>query len=83
MTALPSDALQRRLDSLPDSPGVYIWKDAAGKVLYVGKARNLRSRAKSYYTADHAGSPKNQLLVRLIADVDTIVVASEAQSLLL
>jgi excinuclease ABC subunit C len=83
MTAPPSDALQRRLDSLPDSPGVYIWKDAAGKVLYVGKARNLRSRAKSYYTADHAGSPKNQLLVRLIADVDTIVVASEAQSLLL
>jgi excinuclease ABC subunit C len=62
---------------------VYIWKDAAGKVLYVGKARNLRSRAKSYYTADHAGSPKNQLLVRLIADIDTIVVASEAQSLLL
>jgi excinuclease ABC subunit C len=83
MTAPPSDALQRRLDSLPDGPGVYIWKDAAGKVLYVGKARNLRTRAKSYYTADHAGSPKNQLLVRLIADVDTIVVASEAQSLLL
>ena len=83
MTAPPSEALQRRLDALPDSPGVYIWKDAAGKVLYVGKARNLRSRAKSYYTADHAGSAKNQLLVRLIADIDTIVVASEAQSLLL
>jgi excinuclease ABC subunit C len=83
MTAPPSEALQRRLDALPDSPGVYLWKDAAGKVLYVGKARNLRSRAKSYYTADHAGSPKNQLLVRLIADIDTIVVASEAQSLLL
>jgi excinuclease ABC subunit C len=83
MTAPPSEALQRRLDSLPDGPGVYIWKDAAGKVLYVGKARNLRSRAKSYYSADHAGSPKNQLLVRLIADVDTVVVASEAQSLLL
>jgi excinuclease ABC subunit C len=83
MTAPPSDALQRRLDALPDGPGVYIWKDAAGKVLYVGKARNLRARAKSYYTADHTPSPKNQLLVRLIADVDTIVVASEAQSLLL
>jgi excinuclease ABC subunit C len=83
MTASPSEALQRRLDSLPDGPGVYIWKDAAGKVLYVGKARNLRSRAKSYYSADHETSPKNQLLVRLIADIDTIVVASEAQSLLL
>ena len=83
MTASPSETLQRRLDSLPDGPGVYIWKDAAGKVLYVGKARNLRSRARSYYSADHETSPKNQLLVRLIADIDTIVVASEAQSLLL
>ncbi|HET9275402.1 MAG TPA: excinuclease ABC subunit UvrC [Gemmatimonadales bacterium] len=84
MTAgLPSEALQRRIDSLPDGPGVYLWKDATGQVLYVGKARNLRARARSYATADHSTSPKNQLLVRLIADIDTIVVASEAQSLLL
>ncbi len=80
--ALP-DPLQRKLDSLPDGPGVYLWKDRGGEVLYVGKARNLRSRARSYFTSDHAASPKNQLLVRLIADVDTIVVDSEPQSLLL
>jgi excinuclease ABC subunit C len=78
-----SDPLQRKLDALPDGPGVYLWKDRAGEVLYVGKARSLRSRARSYFTSDHAGSPKNQLLVRLIADVDTIVVDSEPQSLLL
>ena len=77
------DALQRKLDSLPDGPGVYLWKDAAGKALYVGKARSLRSRVRSYFLNDHAGSPKNQLLMRLVADVETIVVASETQSLLL
>ncbi len=80
---MPTEALQRRIESLPDGPGVYLWKDAAGKVLYVGKARSLRARARSYFAADHSGSPKNALLVRLIADVDTIVVENEAQSLLL
>jgi len=77
------DSLQRKLDSLPDGPGVYLWKDAAGKVLYVGKARNLRSRVRSYFLSDHADSAKNQLLMRLVVDVETIVVASETQSLLL
>ena len=80
-----SDTLQRKLDSLPTAPGVYLWKDQEGKVLYVGKAANLRSRVRNYVTADFAagGSPKNQLLRRLIADLDTIVVESESQSLLL
>lgn len=78
-----TDALQRKLDTLPDGPGVYLWKDAAGEVLYVGKAKNLRSRVRSYFAHDHAESPKNRLLVRRIADVETIVVPDEAQSLLL
>jgi excinuclease ABC subunit C len=77
------DQLARKLDSLPDGPGVYIWRDRAGGVLYVGKALNLRSRVRSYFATDHAGSPKNQLLMRLIDDVETIVVGAEAQSLLL
>ena len=75
--------LARKLDSLPDGPGVYLWKDRAGEVLYVGKAAKLRGRVRSYFTSDHSASPKNQLLVRLIADVETIVVEHEAQSLLL
>lgn len=75
--------LERRIEALPDGPGVYLWKDREGRVLYVGKAKNLRSRVRSYFTVDHAGSPKNQLLVRLVADVETIVVPDEAQSLLL
>jgi excinuclease ABC subunit C len=79
----PNDALARKLETLPDGPGVYLWKDARGEVLYVGKARRLKSRVRSYFAADFSASPKNELLRRLIADVETIVVGREAESLLL
>jgi excinuclease ABC subunit C len=82
MSHLP-DQLQRKLDTLPEGPGVYLWKDAAGDVLYVGKAKRLRNRVRSYFATDFPTSPRNQLLQRLIADVETIVVPSEAQSLIL
>ncbi|MEK6597384.1 MAG: excinuclease ABC subunit UvrC [Gemmatimonadota bacterium] len=75
--------LLRRLETLPDGPGVYLWKDRAGELLYVGKAGNLRNRVRSYLTADHGDSPKNSRLKRLIHDVETIVVATEGQALLL
>jgi excinuclease ABC subunit C len=78
-----SDALQRKLDTLADGPGVYLWKDANGEILYVGKAKRLKSRVRSYFATDFDASPKNRLLQRLIADVETIVVNSEAQSLIL
>jgi excinuclease ABC subunit C len=77
------DQLQRKLDTLPEGPGVYLWRDAAGEVLYVGKAKRLRNRVRSYFATDFPTSPRNQLLQRLIADVETIVVPSEAQSLIL
>src|ERR687898_3602965 len=77
------DQLQRKLDTLPEGPGVYLWRDARGGVLYVGKAKRLRSRVRSYFATDFPTSPRNQLLQRLIADVETIVVPSEAQSLIL
>ena len=83
MTAPPSDILQRKLDTLPDGPGVYLWKDAQGEVLYVGKAKRLSSRVRSYLSADFADAPKNRLLMKLIADVETIVVPNEAQALVL
>jgi len=82
--ALPlPEGLARKLDTLPDGPGVYLWKDAQGAVLYVGKAKRLRSRVRSYLAQDHVESPKLRHLARLIADVETIVVPTEAQSLLL
>jgi excinuclease ABC subunit C len=78
-----SGALQRKLDTLPDGPGVYLWKDANGDILYVGKAKRLSSRVRSYFADDFPESPKHRLLQRLIADVETIVVPSEPQSLIL
>jgi excinuclease ABC subunit C len=84
MTTPPiPEELQRKLDTLPDGPGVYLWRDAAGEVLYVGKAKRLRSRVRSYFATDFPDSPRNRLLQRLIADVDTIVVPSEPGSLIL
>jgi excinuclease ABC subunit C len=84
MTVPPiPDALQRKLDTLPDGPGVYLWKDKTGEILYVGKAKRLKSRVRSYFSADFDTSPRNHLLQRLIADVETIVVPSEPQSLIL
>ena len=84
MTAPPiPDLLQRKLDTLPEGPGVYLWRGSEGEVLYVGKAKRLRSRVRSYFATDFPDSPRNRLLQRLIADVDTIVVPSEAGSLIL
>ncbi len=77
------DRIVTKISHLPESPGVYLWKDAAGKVLYVGKAKRLRSRARSYLAGDHVASVKTQALVRQIADLDTIVVPSEAHALIL
>ena len=82
MRSVP-DAVATKLSHLPESPGVYLWRDAAGEVLYVGKAKRLRPRVRSYFADDHVASPKTRHLVGLIADVDTIVVPSEAHALIL
>ncbi len=82
MRAVPAP-VAAKLPHLPETAGVYLWKDAAGQVLYVGKAKRLRSRVRSYFAADHAGSLKTQALVRLIEDLDTIVVPDEAHALIL
>jgi excinuclease ABC subunit C len=71
------------MDTLPDVPGVYIWKDAAGTILYVGKATSLRSRVKWYFGDDAEAIPRFALLSRKIGGLETIVVQSEAQALLL
>ncbi len=79
----PADALRRRVETLPDGPGVYLWKDAAGEILYVGKAKSLRARARQHLAPDPDEPPKAAALRDRIADIETIVVDSEAQSLLL
>ncbi len=75
--------LQSKLDHLPDNPGVYLFRDASGELLYVGKAASLADRVRSYFQrgADH--SPKTTLLVGQIADLETIVTRSELEALIL
>jgi len=68
---------------LPESPGVYLFKDAGGTVLYVGKARNLRSRVRSYFTESRWIDAKTGSLAREIADLETIVVGNEREALAL
>jgi excinuclease ABC subunit C len=68
---------------LPLQPGVYLFKDAAGTTLYVGKARSLRNRVKSYFLENRLADTKTGSLVREIADLEYIVVDSEAEALAL
>jgi excinuclease ABC subunit C len=82
MIAVP-ESVAAKLPHLPESPGVYLWKDASGAVLYVGKAKRLRSRVRSYFASEHFESPKTRVLVRQVEDLETIVVPSEAHALIL
>src|SRR5438128_9554998 len=68
---------------LPESPGVYLFKDAGGAVLYVGKARNLRSRVRSYFLESRWIDAKTGSLAREIADLETILVGNEREALAL
>ena len=76
-------AIAAKLPHLPDSPGVYMWKGRDGTTLYIGKAKRLRSRVRSYFANDQLESVKTRHLVGLVADVETIVVPSEAHALIL
>ena len=64
-------------------PGVYLFRDLEGGVLYVGKAKKLGSRVRSYFRSPGGLSPKNQNMVRLVDSVDSIIVGSEAEALIL
>ncbi len=78
-----SEAWQQKLATLPTEPGVYLHKDKRGKVIYVGKAKNLRNRIKSYFQDSRHYDLKTQVLVLNIADFDYIVTKSEKESLVL
>lgn len=82
MTEL-SPRLTGILDTLPQKPGCYLMKNAAGKVIYVGKAVNLRSRVRSYFQSGADHTPKTEKLVRNITDIEWILVGSEVEALIL
>lgn len=74
--------IERRLESLPTRPGVYIFRDASGRILYVGKAINLRNRVRSYFR-ESAASRKIERMVAEVADFEITVVDSELEALIL
>ena len=78
-----SPTLDEKLKSLPTSPGCYLYKDAAGEIIYVGKAVNLRNRVRSYFQKGAQHTAKTRKLVSRIADMDIVVVDSELEALVL
>jgi excinuclease ABC subunit C len=78
-----SEHIQGILDTLPAKPGCYLMKDTGGKIIYVGKAVNLKNRVRSYFHADASHDGKTRRLVREITDIEWIVVGSELEALIL
>jgi excinuclease ABC subunit C len=75
--------LTEKLSNLPISPGVYLHKDESGKIIYVGKAKNLRNRVRSYFQSGRGHDPKTKQLVRRIRDLEFIVTDTEVEALVL
>lgn len=81
-TFKPSEKIQNILKSLPMKPGCYIMKDVNGKIIYVGKAKKLRNRVRSYFNASAEGNPKTMSLREHIVDIEIIVTETEVQALI-
>ena len=80
---MTSVLIEEQLNRLPDSPGVYLLRDAEGVILYVGKAASLRHRVRSYFGAGQKLSPKLLKMVSRVADIDFYVTSSEQEALIL
>ena len=77
------DQLNRQIDRISTQPGVYLFKDRHGKIIYVGKARHLRKRVRSYFQAGRPHDPKTRVLVSRVAALDTIITHTEQEALIL
>ena len=75
-------SLQSKLKNIPMHPGVYSFMNDKGEIIYIGKAKNLRSRVRSYFQKSKSQSPKNLTMIRHISDLEYIVVRSEVEALL-
>lgn len=79
-----SESIKQKLQNLPDQPGVYIMRDKAGRIIYIGKASSLRNRVRHYFQQAtlRSADPKLRGLIRGIADFDVIPVRTEAEAIL-
>ena len=78
-----TDLVAEKLKLLPDSPGVYLMKDARGKIIYVGKAIVLKNRVRQYFQSSRNQAPKVRAMVSHVVDFETIMTANEVESLIL
>jgi excinuclease ABC subunit C len=83
MTYIPSEHIQTILNNLPQKPGVYLMKDAKGTVIYVGKAKRLRNRVRSYFTNSSLLSEKTLRMRERVVDLEYIVERNEVKALIL
>lgn len=81
--AVVSEAIRKRLRAVPDSPGVYMFRDQGGQVIYVGKAIRLRDRLRSYFTPGYAQNPRLIDLLRHVFDFEFVRAANEVEALVL
>ncbi len=78
-----NDKIRSKVENLPTSPGVYRWKDKNGRIIYVGKAVNLKNRVRSYVRADKNRSPKVAAMMRHADDLDITMTSTEMEALIL
>lgn len=76
-------SLVEKINSLPNSPGIYQFKSSSNKIIYIGKAKNLRTRVRSYFQKNKPQDAKTKAMLDKIADVEVILVDSEAEALIL
>ena len=83
VTRISKDKLEKLLDSMPPKPGIYIMRGHAGRILYIGKAKNLRNRVRSYFQESANHPRRTRRMVWLVADIDIIITATELEALTL
>jgi excinuclease ABC subunit C len=74
--------IQQKISQIPNSPGVYFFRDNKGEIIYIGKAKVLRNRVRSYFNSPTGKDPKTLVMVKNIADLEWLVVRSEVEALL-
>lgn len=83
VSASDKDQIRRKLESLPVSPGVYQFKDKNGSLLYIGKAQSIRNRVRQYFQNKPSGSPRLDLMISKIHDLEIILTDSDVEALIL
>lgn len=75
--------IQKKIKNIPNSPGVYFFKDHRGQIIYIGKAASLKKRLSSYFYTSRGPNPRTEALLSSVSDIDYLLTTSEAEALIL